>query len=140
MAFFERNIVIGFEKHLDPYIHDNEVLKVNICSFCRDRKDCWSIAIMIVKNSLIVEHMSPSMSSEIVAVEVTTHRQPIVIAVCYRPQKILKKMKLMSLLNSPFCIRDDFNLVDIDWDWQLRKSYSVIRHLRPVVKYASPVW
>ena len=46
---------------------------------------------MIVKNSLIVEHMSPSMSSEIVAVEVTTHRQPIVIAVCYRPQKILKK-------------------------------------------------
>ena len=49
-------------------------------------------------------------------------------------------MKLMSLLNSPFCIKDDFNLVDIDWDWQLRKSYSVIRHLRPVVKCASPVW
>ena len=73
------------------------------------------------------------MFSEIVAVKITTHRQPIIIAACYRPPKNsisdLKQLTtdLQDLLpqykNSPFWVGVDFNLPDIDW---LLKS--VVKH------------
>ena len=64
------------------------------------------------------------MLSEIVAVTITTHRQPIIIAACYRPPKNsisdLKQLttELQDLLlqykNFPFWVGLDFNLPDID--------------------------
>ena len=63
------------------------------------------------------------MLSETVAVKITTHRQPIIIAACYRPPKNnindLKQLitELQDLLlqykNSSFWLGGDFNLPDI---------------------------
>ena len=47
----------------------------------------WGGVIIIIKNELIAEQITSSMLSEIVAVKITTHRQPIIIAACYRPPK-----------------------------------------------------
>ena len=65
------------------------------------------------------------MPSEIVAVKITTHRSPIIIAACYRlPKKSITDLKqlstelqdlLLQYKNSPLWVEDDFNLPDIDW-------------------------
>ena len=89
LALVENNIdvVIGCETHLDPRIHDSEFLPPNYTCSRRDRKDGWGSVIIIIKNELIAEQITSSMLSEIVAVKITTHRQPIIIAACYRPPK-----------------------------------------------------
>ena len=89
LALVENNIdvVIGCKTHLDPCIHDSEFLPLNYTCFWRDRKDGWGGVIIIIKNELIAEQITSSMLSEIVAVKITTHRQPIIIAACYRPSK-----------------------------------------------------
>ena len=135
LGLFENNIdvVIGCETHLDPCIHDSEFLPLNYTCFRRDRKDGWGGVIMIIKNELIAEQITSSMHSEIVAVKITTHRQPIIIAACYRPPKNsisdLKQLttELQDLLlqckSSPFWIGGDFNLPDIDWSLK-----SIVKH------------
>ena len=65
------------------------------------------------------------MLSEIVKVKITTQRQPIIIAACYRPPKNsiseLKQLTtelqdlLLQYINSPFWLGGDFNLPEIDW-------------------------
>ena len=89
LALVENNIdvVIGCKTHLDLCIHDSEFLLLNYTCFRRDRKDGWGGIIIIIKNELIGEQITSSMLSEIVAVKITTHRQPIIIAACYRPPK-----------------------------------------------------
>ena len=81
----------------------------------------WGGVIIIIKNELIAEQITSSMLYEIVAVKITTHRQP---AACYRPPKNsisdLKQLttELQDLLlqykNFPFWVGLDFNLPDID--------------------------
>ena len=127
LALVENNIdvVIGCETYLDPCIHDSEFLPLNYTCFQRDRKDGWGGVIIIIKNELIAEQITSSMLSEIVAVKITTHRQPIIIAACYRPPKNsisdLKQLttELQDLLlqykNLPFWVGGDFNLPVIDW-------------------------
>ena len=77
----------GCEPHIDQCIHDSVFLLVNDSSFRKDGKDGWCGAIVVVKNNLTAEQIT-SVSSEIVATKITTHRLPIVIA---GPQKILLK-------------------------------------------------
>ena len=48
-------------------------------SFWRDRKDGWGGVVIIIKKELIAEQITSSMLSEILAIKITTHRQPIVI-------------------------------------------------------------
>ena len=89
LALVENNIdvVIGCKTHLDLCIHDSEFLLLSYTRFRRDRKDGWGGVIIIIKNKLIAEQITSSMLSEIVPVKITTHRQPIIIAACYRPPK-----------------------------------------------------
>ena len=91
LALVENNIdvIFGCKTHLDPCIHDSKFLPLNYTRTCfrRDRKDGWGGVIIIVKNELIAEQVTSSMLSEIVAVKITSHRQPIIIAACYRPPK-----------------------------------------------------
>ena len=73
------------------------------------------------------------MLSEIVTVKITTHRQPVIIAACYRPpKKSISDFKqlttelqdlLLQYKISPFWVRGDFNLPDIDWSLK-----SIIKH------------
>ena len=80
-ALVESNIdvVIGCETHLDQCIHDGEFLLLNYTCFWRDRKDGWGGVVIIIKKELIAEQITSSMLSEILAIKITTHRQPIVI-------------------------------------------------------------
>ena len=135
LALVENNIdvVIGCKTYLDPCIHDSEFLPLNYTCFWRDRKDGWGGVIIIIKNELIAEQITSSMLSEIVAVKITTHRQPIIIAACCRPPKNsisnLKQLttELQDLLlqykNLPFWVGGDFNLPDIDWSLK-----SIVKH------------
>ena len=132
LALVENNIdvVIGCETYLDPCIHDSEFLPLNYTCFQRDRKDGWGGVIIIIKNELIAEQITSSMLYEIVAVKITTHRQP---AACYRPPKNsisdLKQLTtemqdlLLQYKNSPFWVGDDFNLPGIDWSLK-----SIVKH------------
>ena len=127
------DVVIVCETHLDPCIHDSEFLPLNYTCFWRDRKDGWGGVIIIIKNELIAEQITSSMLSEIVAVKITTHRQPIIIAACYRPPKNsisdLKQLTaelqdvLLQYKNSPFWVGGDFSLPDIDWSLK-----SIVKH------------
>ena len=135
LALVENNIdvVIGCKTHLDLCIHDSEFLLLNYTCFRRDRKDGWGGIIIIIKNELIGEQITSSMLSEIVAVKITTHRQPIIIAACYRPPKNsisdLKQLTtqlqdvLLQCKSSPFWVGGDFNLPDFDWSLK-----SIVKH------------
>ena len=115
-ALVENNIdvAIGCETHLHPCIHDSEFLPLNYTCFRIDRKDGWGGIIIIIKNELTAEQTTSSVFSEIAVVKITTHRQPITIAACYRPPKNsigdLKQLttELQDLLlqykNSPFWV------------------------------------
>ena len=62
-------------------------LALNYLCVGRDRKDGWGVVLIIIKNNLIAEKIASSMLCEIVAVKLSTHRQPIIISACYRPPK-----------------------------------------------------
>ena len=100
LALVENNIdiVIGCETHLDPSINDTEFLPTNYCSFRRDREDGWGGVIIIIKNDFIIEQITSSMASEIVAVKVTTHKQqPVIIGACYRhPNNSMEEILLLT--------------------------------------------
>ena len=116
-----------------PCIHDSEFLPLNYTCFRRDRKDGWGGVIIIIKNELIAEQIRSAMLSEVVAVNIITHRQPIVIAACYRtPKNSISDLKqlttkwqdlLLQQKNSPFWVGGDFNLPDIDWSLK-----SIVKH------------
>jgi len=126
--------VLGWsETHLDPSIHNSEFLPINYTCFRRDRKDSWGGVIIIIKNELIAEQINLPVLTEIIAVKITTHRQPIIIAACYRPPNNeineLKQLTsdlqdlLLQYKNSPYWIGGDFNLPDIDWSLK-----SIVKH------------
>ena len=135
LALVDNNtdVVIGCKTHLDSCIHDSEFLPLNYTCFRRDRKDGWDGFIIITKNELIAEQIRSSMLFEIVAIKITTHRQPLIIAVCYRPPKNsisdVKQLttELQDLLlqykNPPFWVEGVFNLPDIDWSLK-----SIVKH------------
>ena len=66
--------------------------------FWRDRKDSWDGVFIIIKNELIAEQITSTMLSEIVAVNITTNRQLIIIGACHRPPKnIMSDLKPFAL-------------------------------------------
>ena len=79
-----------------------------------ERKDGRGGVIIIIKNELIAEQITSSMLSEIVAVNITTHRQPIIIEARYKqPKSSISDLKqlttelqdlLLQYKNSPFWV------------------------------------
>ena len=79
-----------------------------------ERKDGRGGVIIIIKNELIAEQITSSMLSEIVAVKITTHRQPIIIEARYKqPKSSISDLKqlttelqdlLLQYKNSPFWV------------------------------------
>ena len=88
-ALFEDqvDIVIGSETHLDKSINKAEFLPPTYKCYRRGCDDAKGGVIIIVKKNLITEEVMNSKKCELIAIKVTTHKHPVIIAACYRPPK-----------------------------------------------------
>ena len=82
-------IDIGSETHLDPSIHDSEIIPSDYIAFRKDREDGWGGVIIICKNNLIVKEIAQKTSKEIVAIKINTYQQLVIIISTYIVHQIM---------------------------------------------------